>query len=367
MSVSKRGKFFHYRFKLDGTLYRGSTNETALGKARQVESILMSGIRDGSVNPQVRKSPTLAVLSEKFLEFVDKATEGKHLDEDTRKCYRNGWRLLSEAKIGKAKFADMRIDRIYTSDAASLTFPGSASNGNQALRTLRRMLSYACEVKLLRAAPKIKLLEELGRAALIEPWVEDLLLELAPEYFADIIVIMLDCGMRPEEARRMRWEHVHWDRSVILIPHGKSLKARRFVGLTDRMRQRLKWAAERNAAAAKKAGREDSPWVFPSDSASGHRTNTTKVWGQTLAKVNRAVRDRKLALLPDDLVLYSARHTFATNFLANGGDLAQLMALLGHSSITTTQKYLHPSTADSAERMNKHNRNKAGLRIVKSA
>jgi integrase len=235
------------------------------------------------------------------------------------------------------------------------------------LRTLRRMLSYACEVKMLRAAPKVNLLEELGREALMDPWVEELFLELAPDYLADIIVIMLDCGMRPEEVRRMRWEHIHWDRNVLLVPDGKSQQARRWIGITDRMRQRLKWIAERNAAEAEKKKQDDSPWVFPSDGKDGHRENTTKVWGQTLLEVEKAAKQRKLGALPDGLVLYSARHTFATNFLAAGGDIAKLSALLGHASIATTQKYLHPSVADSAEIMNAHNRKKSGLRIVKSA
>jgi hypothetical protein len=66
------------------------------------------------------------------------------------------------------------------------------------------MFSMAVEWKVLRAAPKIRTLDELGRTALVESSTEALLIEHAPQPLADVLVTMMDCGMRSEEVMRMR-------------------------------------------------------------------------------------------------------------------------------------------------------------------
>lgn len=48
------------------------------------------------------------------------------------------------------------------------------------------------------------------------------------------------------------------------------------------------------------------------------------------------------AQLPEALVLYSARHEFGTKVTELGG-IAEAKELLGHTNITTTQRYAHPT------------------------
>ena len=74
-------------------------------------------------------------------------------------------------------------------------------------------------------------------------------------------------------------------------------------------------------------------WVFPSDSVTGHITTVAKAFEDARAKAG----------LSKDIVLYSARHTFATKILGATGNLSLVMRTMGHTNAQTAMIYQHPS------------------------
>jgi len=108
--------------------------------------------------------------------------------------------------------------------------------------------------------------------------------------------------MRPDEVMRMTWTNIHWDRSAIFIPSGKTFNARRFVPLSERLPNLLRERQENSK----------SDWVFPGKTEDGRRASIAKQYRNA----------RKAAGLGPEIALYCARHTFATNLLSETGDLA---------------------------------------------
>jgi hypothetical protein len=55
MAITKRGKYFHYEFIIDGQRYRGSTKETVKSRAHTVEALKIADVRNNGANLNLRR------------------------------------------------------------------------------------------------------------------------------------------------------------------------------------------------------------------------------------------------------------------------------------------------------------------------
>jgi integrase len=360
-------RYWWYSFYFEGKRYRNSTKQTKRTAAAVVEATLLARLREGSASDvRQKRPPVLSDFSSRFLEWVDSS---QRLSPNGKRYYHYGWRLLSFSKL-----AGMRLDQISQDVAESVIFrrpvidrkkkveEGRCATKkewvvctghyiNQALRTLKRMQSKAIEWKLLREKPKITLAEALGRDRLIDERTEDYLEQAYAEPIKHrrtrccreqawlVMVILQDCGMRPDEVFPMRIENLHWDANRIWIPEGKTEKARRFVAMSERTKAMLRqWCGERKEG-----------WVFPSSrSKSGHLT--------TIAKGFQAARDR--AGLDRKLVPYSARHTYGTYTMEKSRNAFAVAKSMGHVDLKSMEPYQHQELEPLREVINQRNRRK---------
>jgi len=131
---------------------------------------------------------------------------------------------------------------------------------------------------------------------------------------------------------------VLWNKNLIFVQDGKTENAKRYVPLSDRVQELLR--ARQTAT--------KSPRMFPSK-----RKKKTHISYFSVAKHFSTVR--KEAKIPKGVVLYSARHSFATDMFDRTGNIVLVGKMLAHRSVTTTQRYRHPAMKGLAELVNERN------------
>jgi site-specific recombinase XerD len=119
----------------------------------------------------------------------------------------------------------------------------------------------------------------------------------------------------------------------------------RVVFLSDEARHALQAYLDRR--------RDDALWVFlRTDRASKRSTGHFPL---TPRSIQRLVDHyAKEAGITKRITPHTLRHSYATDLLMNGADIRSVQAMLGHSSIQTTQIYTHVTNPRLREIYKKH-------------
>lgn len=156
---------------------------------------------------------------------------------------------------------------------------------------------------------------------------EETLAALKAEGLPGLLLEFLYCtGARISEASQLRWNDIDFSRKMIRI-RGKGRKERS-IPLAESFHQRLKEFDFKD-------NQSTDTYVFKVGNAALDPRLARK-WCRDL--------ESKLKI-PKHLHPHLFRHTMATHLLDQGADLRFIQELLGHASLTTTQKYLSVSKA----------------------
>jgi integrase/recombinase XerC len=144
-----------------------------------------------------------------------------------------------------------------------------------------------------------------------------------------VLETLYSTGVRVSEAVNLNWEDVDIRLGVIRVM-GKGSKER-IVPIGEVALKALADYAAEQTLKWKRAAKGNSP-VFLNHHG---RRITTRSVARVVEKYLKA------ADIPVRMGPHGLRHTFATHLLNGGADLRVIQELLGHASLSTTQRYTH--------------------------
>lgn len=169
------------------------------------------------------------------------------------------------------------------------------------------------------------------------PWLQSgeaitrLLAECSPAC-RNVVAVLVGTGMRLDEALHLQWDDVDLEHRIITVHRGRKGTTKsgrmRYVPIFDSVLPLLK---------EMRLARGSNKLLWPG----GKRGKPHEALSQPSirAPFKRAIDH---AGLPSDMRLHDLRHTFASLFLIDGGDIFKLSRILGHSSVTITERtYAH--------------------------
>ena len=85
----------------------------------------------------------------------------------------------------------------------------------------------------------------------------------------------------------------------------------------------------------------------------GTHGESERIFGYAFSAFREGLERTNISL-PDGQLTHALRHSFASHFMMNGGNIIALQRILGHASLTMTMRYAHlaPEHLQEAKHLN---------------
>jgi integrase len=329
--IYKRGNVYWFEFRFQGKRIQQSTKQRNADKARDLESIYRSNLvnRRAGIEP-TKEIPTLTDFQSRFLDEIRLRRKDHPETIQFYGCKYSG--LLKFGPLAQSRLD--RIDEKLISEFTSRMYRDGyeESTINRHLATLKRALRLARKWKIIGGVPTIEMLAgENQREFTVSREQQRDYFDLCPEFLRNWAQFALETGMRRKELLFLEWPDVHFDpvgkaRGYVHVRGTKSKNSMRNLSLTA--------TAQAVLLRQKQISRCDYCFVRETD-----HTRPASISGLNHAHE----RVRQILELPAEFVLHSLRHTFGTRLGEAGVDAFTIMRIMGHSSITVSQRYVHPT------------------------
>lgn len=315
-AVYRRGRVYWVRFRANGHHVRQSAHTTNKAEAAAFLRHLIAEYAAKARGGSPRHS-----FEEAVQRFFNEAT----FKRTTRVAYRNSHNMIRP--FVQDRYLD-EIDRPLMGELISSRKSHGVSDA-----TIRRdltFLSSLCamatqwgwlDTNPVTALNKRNLKTYRPRTRFLNPQELERLLAATAHHIRPAIVLAVETGLRKEELFGLTLSHVDLTRREITLDSTKSGAPRR-VPLSDQAIGTIRILLEHRTA-------KNSPYLLAKPD--GNRFVDMK---------NGFEAARKRAGL-NDLRWHDLRHTFASRFVQDGGDLYYLSRILGHTTVQMTARYSH--------------------------
>jgi integrase len=150
----------------------------------------------------------------------------------------------------------------------------------------------------------------------------------------DLFLVAINTGMRRGELAGLCWDRVDFSLNQIEIT-----RTRDNVETKDRTKTALRRVIPMNAivrAVLLRRFNDRLPGSYIFTDKTGYPIETHHLY-------RRFARAQKKAKIENHIPFHGTRHTFATQFMMNGGNVFDLQKILGHTDIKMTMRYAHYS------------------------
>ena len=153
------------------------------------------------------------------------------------------------------------------------------------------------------------------------------------DHLTPAVLLMLECGLRRQEALRLRWSDIRpttqqGEYQLLISPSSEKMKRGRYVPL---LKETLATLLARQED--QKIKGIDSEFVFPHAITGKPLGSIDTAWKNLIAQASK--RCKSLS----ELTVKDLRSTYGSRLVQNGAPTFTVSKLLGHSSVTITEKH----------------------------
>lgn len=152
---------------------------------------------------------------------------------------------------------------------------------------------------------------------------ETALLDELADHLKPIVIVALQTGLRKSNILNLRWENIDFEQMFIEVLKQENKGHKKIqILISEKLHKTLLELEPK-----------EKGYIFVNP-------ETNKPYTDIKTGFNKAVERAKIA----NFTFHDLRHTVGTRLMADGSDIRSVQEFLGHSQVSTTERYLHVTT-----------------------